>query len=411
MNGTDGLAAGNEQSSMGGKQSAPGSAQVPGGSAIKFLTLLLVVQVALAVVLKLSEIKYQPVEPTAPLLTCDFPKITNVVIEESQNEGKSKSKVVLQKVPGGWQIPGYFGVPASSDRIDQLLTTLKDLKKGFPISTTTGADEHYKVGADNFERSISLTDDHQKVTTLYVGTAPVFKLVYAKLPDRNEIYTVKLIPFQLDGKQNDWVDHSIIALQAGNIKSVDMGSFKLQKTDNKWTLTSPGSQSKTGTLHDTVAQNLLDAVSHVTFNMVLGTKPDPTYNMENPVLAFKVALNKGDDVTYTFSKPKDKPYYVLKVSSQPWYLSVDEWAFLMLKSMTPDALFRSEAQAISEEARSKKMADTNAPGPLKANGSSGSSDASKKTERAGATDVSKTKETSGTTDASKKSAPEAKATP
>jgi hypothetical protein len=332
---------------------------------MKFLTVLLVVQVALAVVLKLSEIKYQPVEPTAPLLACDFSKITKVVIEEAQGEGKPKLKVVLEKTPQGWQIPDLYAVPAATDNINQLFSTLKELKKGFPITTTSGAAEHFKVSSDNFERSISLSDNSKKVSTLYFGSSPAFKSVYAKSPVSNEIYTVDLTPYQIDGKQNDWVDHTVVDLKTDNIKSVDMGSFKLQKNDGKWMLTGQGKESKSGVLHDTVAQNLLDAVAHVSISNVLGIKPDPAYNMDSPVLSCKVSLNKGDEQTYTFSKAKDKPYYVLKVSSKPWYFSVDDWSFNRLKSTTADSLLKAEAVEAMTAALAKKAESAKSAGEAK----------------------------------------------
>jgi hypothetical protein len=45
---------------------------------------------------------------------------------------------------------------------------------------------------------------------------------------------------------------------------------------------------------------------------------------------------------------------VLKVSTKPWYFSVDDWSFNRLKSTNEESLLKSEAQAALEESKLKK---------------------------------------------------------
>ncbi|MFX5714081.1 hypothetical protein ABTE40_20285, partial [Acinetobacter baumannii] len=91
-----------------------------------------------------------------------------------------------------------------------------------------------------------------------------------------------------------WVDHDLIDLKTDNITAVDMGTFKIQKSDGKWVLSSQGKESRKGSLHDSVAQSLLDAIGHLSINTLLGDKADPSYDMEHPALTVKVSLSKGE---------------------------------------------------------------------------------------------------------------------
>lgn len=314
---------------------------VPSQRILSLLLVLFAVQLALAAILKFSEVRYRPVEANEPLLTCDFSKVSRVVIEERQADGKTTSKVVLQKDLQGWQLPDHYGFRASADSVNQLFTNLKDLKKGYPSSTTPGAAGRFKVGPDNFERAVELYADGQKLGALYLGSSPSFRAVYAKTPDTNEIYTVELSEYQINGKASEWIDRNAIALKRAEISSVDLGSFQLEKKDNKWALVSEG---KTEPLHDVVAQGVTDAFAQLSISSVLGTKDDRSYNADEPVLTCRFRLNKGNGLTYAFSKPKDKNYYVLKISDKPWYLAVDDWVVNRMKGFTTATLLKREAQ-------------------------------------------------------------------
>ena len=97
---------------------------------------LLVVQLGLAVLLRFGEVKYQPVEPTANLITCDLDTISRLTIEESGRAiGAKKTTLVVQKDKNVWSLPGYYGVPASIHSINNLYESLKLMKKDKPAKS------------------------------------------------------------------------------------------------------------------------------------------------------------------------------------------------------------------------------------------------------------------------------------
>jgi len=324
---------------------------IPSQRALMLLAALLMAQMVLTIIFKVSEARYQPVEASQPLLACDFSKISKVIIEERQADGKHTSKLVLQRDQQGWQLPEYFDFRASADNVNQLLTTLKDLKKGYPISTTSGAAERFKISPSNFERAVELYADNQRVSTLYLGSSPSFRAIYAKTPDTNDIYTVEIAAYQINGKASDWIDRNAIALKPDEISAIDLASFQLKRKDNKWTLVSGG---KSEPLHDIVAQDVVDPFAQLSIQSVLGTKPEPSYGMDKAVLSCSITLKDGHMLSYTFSKPKDKNYHVLKISDKPWYLAVDDWAVDRIKGLTAASLLKNEAAKAARSHQVKK---------------------------------------------------------
>ncbi len=328
-----------------------GGFTVPSQRILSVLSALLAVQLALAASLKFSEVRYQPVEASRPLLTCDFAKVSRVVIEERHADGKTTSKVEFQKDSQGWQLPEYFGFRASADSVNQLLSHLRDLKKSYPVSTTAGAADRFKVGPENFERAVELYGDHQKLGTLYLGSSPSFRTVYAKTPGTNDIYTVELSEYQINGKASEWIDRSALALKPAEVSIIDLGSFQLKKTDSQWTLVRG---DKAEPLHDVVATPVVDAVAGLSINSVLGTKEDPTYNADSLVLSCRLTLKDGKTVAYAFFKPKDRSCHVLKISDKPWYLAVDDWVVNRIKGFTASSLLKSEEKETARKQGQKE---------------------------------------------------------
>ena len=327
----------------------PGKCSTQGGRAIAVLTVLFVAQIGLAVLLKLSEKSYQPVEATAPMLSCDFNRIREIVIEQRDSEAKCKSQVILEKDKQGWKLPDYYDFRANIDNVNRLLSSLKELKKGFPVTTTAGAAERFKVSSNNYERAVCLYDDRNTATTLYLGSSPNFRVVYAKTPDSNNIYTAGISDYQVSAIPADWIDRTMTALTASEVTSVDMGTFQVRKVDGKWLLVTKNKQEL---ISKRVAFEFANTVTNVTISSVLGTKADPDYNLDKPVLSYGVTLQNGSVVTFTFAKPKGRSPLVLKVSDKSWYFTVGDWLVNRLKGLSAESLRKNQD---SEEARQKQL--------------------------------------------------------
>lgn len=311
---------------------------------ITVLSALLVVQLGLAGALKFFEARYQPVEATSPMLSWDISAATKVVLEEAAAEGKPHTKLVLEKVGSSWKLPELHGFPASSASVEQLFATLKELKKGFPVSTTPESAERFKVSASNFQRAISFFAGSGKLGVLYLGSSPAFRSMYARTEGSNDIFIVPVTDYQVSARPTEWIDRMVADLKPKEITAVDLEKFKVTKKKDGWLLSAGGKEQ---VLHDSIVQKVLEAVSHLSISEVLGTTEDPLYNLDKPVLSCTVTLSGGKVRTYKFGRPKDKNYYVLKLSDANWYMQVDDWAVERIKEITADSLLKAEAARLS----------------------------------------------------------------
>lgn len=323
---------------------AHGTHQQSGNRLIGMLSFLLVVQILLSAVLTLWQSKYQPVDTTTPMLSCDPDKISKIVIEEKQDN--ELSKIVLEKHDKGWVITEPISFVASASTISQLLKDLKELKKGDSTAATPDAADRFRVSAQNYAKAVHLFDDAQKETILYLGSSPRFRTVYARTRDSSNIYRVEFPERQVTAKTDEWIDHGAAKRNEDDISLVDMGTFELKLEQGKWVLVDHG---KTTPLHEAVAKGFLNTITDLNINSALGTKDEPDYDMQHPVLSFSVTLLNGDKVSYEFSKPAGKPFFVLKISDHPWYFGVDPFVVNAFKTISAPILLKSEEATRAKE--------------------------------------------------------------
>jgi hypothetical protein len=309
---------------------------------IAYLIGLLCLQFCLAALLKVTEPKFQPVEPTAKLVAAELKGVTKITIENGdKSDTKSPHSVLLQKDQQGWKLPELFGCSASSDSVKQVLKTIESLKRGLPVSTTAGAAERFKVSSNNFLRLITFYSGDKKLASLYVGTSPAYRSAYVRLPDSNDIYTAELSEFEIPIKPNDWIDRNMVQVKPNDIQSVDFGTFKIEKNGKQWNLVQSGQHNA---ISDDPAAKVLDGVTGLTINSVMGDKFPQGYEQSSPALEFKLSLKSGTTVGFDLfkSQAKDKHSFALRRSDQRLYYEVPDWVVTPLTQVSPQSLLKKD---------------------------------------------------------------------
>ncbi len=316
---------------------------------IIILSCLLVVQLVVAAFLTLSSAKYQAVQPSAQLLKCDLESIDKVSIEEGDlGGGKKKAVLVLQREEGSWILPDYYRFPASSATVTELFGTLRSLMQGLPVTTTADAADRFLVSSNKFARKVSLSKNNQTIVTLYVGTSAGFRTTYVRLSDSNDIYSVDLPVYQLSVEPRDWINRGIAEFKSRDVMGIDAGKFELREVNRgNWILNSEGQDHL---IRKNVAIDFVNKLALFSIDSVLGTKPEPDFNLENPILSYIVHFKKGKDVTYSFGKPNDKNYCVLKISDRDYYFAVDSRTVKEFQEVTVESLMKQDAVQRKKEA-------------------------------------------------------------
>ena len=299
------------------------------------LGICLVVQVTLAVGANLARTDYSAFEPMETLLSFDAKMVDGIHIEQDDNH-----QVRLTKQEGKWRVSPLNNFQADQDKVENFLDRLAELKKGWPVATTTAAAKRFKVAENNFERKITLSKAGEKIDTLYIGTSPSFRKIHARQRDEESVYAVKFNNYEAGAKPEDWIDKGVLKHQASEISQVQLPDFSLCRQEGD--LGVEGIDTETEETVTEEAERLLDRIADLRIRSVLGSEAKPEYNQDSPVFSYTLVLSSGNSERYVFSKPKDANYYVLKPSHRDEYFKVDDWVVDDMKELDRSKLVRKK---------------------------------------------------------------------
>lgn len=301
---------------------------------VRWLGVLLAVQIVMAVGFNLSTL-WPSVQPgAAPLFEVAQHQINRVVLE-----GPEHAKVVLVKEGATWTLPELGKFPADSHRINSILEKITGSKTGQPIATTAGAKMRFKVDDDTFERRITLAENDKPLATLYVGSSPGLRRSYVRTGGNDAIFALELAPYDVPVQLADWEDKTVLHLSKNDITALDVAGLRIeqttqpassspaQQTDNQpHTAVSPPAWEVKGLeagrhleLKSDAVDNLTRLLADLSFEKVLGRDISQEYGLEKPVLTITVTRKTGDTLTYILGKNPKKDDYTLKVSNRPEY--------------------------------------------------------------------------------------------
>jgi hypothetical protein len=313
------------------------------------LSVLLVVQVALAALLAVRHDPLAGARADTPLVQADAVKsVDDLVIAGMENKPAAEgaesggqaaavtsTRIELTKKNGNWVLPGQFDAPADSARVTTLLDKLSGLKRGLPIATSDAALKRFKLVDSDFERRIELKSGGKTLDTLYVGDSPGLRKSDARSGADKAVYAVDLATYELPTDTASWLNTDVLHDDVAKLTELDVESGKGDKVElRKQTATDKQASSTwtdpalTGDKHidSAHAEALADQLSQLRVEGVLGTELKPEWQQDHPVLTLEMKDDKSHSVGWTLSKPASGDYYVLKSSTHPWYFSVSSSA-------------------------------------------------------------------------------------
>ena len=296
---------------------------------------LLVAQIGLAVMLNMGGDRYAAFIPNEKLAGFEPAQVDTVLIETADQ------KAVLKKIDGTWQLPQLDGFPANQPKVTRLLGTLTELKKGWPVATTTAAAVRFKVDEDAFERRITLEHNGKQVAQLYFGTSPGLRKVHARARDQDDIVTVGFSLFDARADDNDWIDDQILNLDKNKIRRIALPGLTLQRQNDQWQVAELAADEET--VADR-AESLVRQLAGLTIQSLFTAKEKPELEKDTKPLKITVTLDGDNRLEYSFSKLK-KSGYLLQRSDRPARFEVAEWEVDPLKDAEREKLVREKTPA------------------------------------------------------------------
>ena len=304
---------------------------------IRILAILAVVQVVVAGVLFMSGNKLADATPRSQLFALDNASPDKLVIKTKEET------ITLLKGDGdeaSWTTADDF--PANQGKVNGLLDKLKTLKTSFPVATSSGAHQRFKLTDDEFERHLTLEQGGKTLGSLYLGSGAGAGRTHVRYGDDPAVYSVNIGIYDVPGELGEWLDKSVLQLKAEDLKTVTLGELTLEKADKAW---AADKLPDAKVLNQQAVDEGLSPLLSLRFDTLLGKESKPEYGLDKPELTLKLEHKEGSR-EYQLGKLKESEYYVLKVSDRPEYfrlaaytakplldkIKLEEWLMVAEKS-------------------------------------------------------------------------------
>lgn len=237
------------------------------------------------------------------ILTFDKASIDKLVISEE------KSKATLVKTGEGWELPDYQKLPVDSQRLDELLATLADLKAGWPVAMSPESHEQFEVSEQNSTRKISLYSGENVVAELYLGSSPGLRKTHVRNAQDQKVYAASLSSSDAPATDDQWLDRSLVS--AKDPQTITATDYALKKEGGSWKLT-----VGQGSLNESNVNALVTALHNLKVISLQENAPNgnPTFKLEvdegSQPLSYQF-WETGDEVTLRRSD-KSQSFLVAK---------------------------------------------------------------------------------------------------
>ncbi|RMG34633.1 MAG: DUF4340 domain-containing protein [Gammaproteobacteria bacterium] len=330
---------------------------------IPLLSVLLAVQLGLALWLAQRGDPLAAARPDTPLVRADATRADRLVIADKDGEVEVRAK------DGRWTLPGHFDAPVKKSRVEDLLKRLATVRLGYPVATSAEARKRFEVAEDAFARKVELYQGDKLLARLWLGTSSGVRRTYVRPDGEKAVYLVDLESWDFPARPTGWLDQDLVHKDLDGLQAIGLDyGLRLvaekEKDATKWRAEGlkPGAKLKKG-----AAASLVNALEGLRVDGILGTQAKPEWGQDAPLRTL-VLKAKGGESTWVFSKEKgEKEAYVLKTSGRPWYFHLETWnAKPVINAATPEALVApSEDKTTAGTAKSGRDEDADTGEPKK----------------------------------------------
>jgi len=307
----------------------------------KILALVLAVQLALVVYV------FRPGQENVP------PKVQFFSdIEAGQVTGLSiadqKQAVTVTREGDAWVIDSTQHYPADKGKVEKLVQKLLGLTSSRLVARTRASHGRLKVGAEDFNRKLTLHLGKGDDRILLLGSAPNYKTIHVRRANDDEVYLVKdLADWEAQADPHSWWDTNYIDVKPEDLQQVTLtnghGRLELHRgADKQW----QARQAAAGmALADEALTDFLNRVSLIQLDTYLERGGAETkYGLDKPVATLELITTAGA-ITLKVAKgdAKDEEYF-MKSSDSPFVVRASGYQVKGLLDATLGELLKSTAK-------------------------------------------------------------------
>lgn len=295
------------------------------------LTLLLGVQLLLALGLELGRPGLEAPVSRAPLFSFEPKQVARIRLEGSGDTG---SVTLERKGEGKWVIGDLGDFPAAGARPEQLLQQLAGLMRPLPMATSEEARKRFKVADDGFGRRLTLEDGNGKVlANLLIGDSPGYKRVFARPAGDPGVYDLSLAVSDVSSRRDDWLDTGLLHLEQDKITRIAGNDWAVAKSGDGWRF-----EGNAQPVDQSAVDEALVHLSNLSYRGVLGTQDSPAYQQQTPKAELTIGLGDGTQRQYRISQAEKSEDFVLKQADRPYYFKLSKYDLEGLLDLGVDTL-------------------------------------------------------------------------
>ncbi len=202
----------------------------------KILVVVLLLQLALVAVVRLADTK-PVVSALEPIVSVDSAAVDKIEIYDklsAKSADDAKAKIVLEKTGDSWKLSSHYDYPATTSKVDELLTKISNMKAREPVATSRARHRQLRVANDKYERRIIVSAGGD-TTEFYLGTSAGRQQTAVRIKGEEKTYGVTgITAYAANVSPSSWIDTNYFTAK-GDTKSLKVtnaqGTFWFQRDD------------------------------------------------------------------------------------------------------------------------------------------------------------------------------------
>lgn len=298
---------------------------------ITLLSALLLLQLVIAGILFSTDSNTQDISAKS-LISIHDSDLEKIQIIEDGHE------LILIKQTGRWHLKDYPELPLRREKVNSLTKNLVTTQVTWPITSTKGSHERFKVAIENNQKQLVFTDSKGKSQTLLLGSSPSYKQLYVRNMAENDVYSIEYSAYQVSAEPNEWLDKSLLSIT--NVNEIRHEKINIRQKDKVWQLISPTTETTQQHLNAENVQNLVDQLSRLSVSGIA----EKSYEPKNKLV---VLNDKNTQFTYYFAT-EDEHYFIKRTDVNQWF-TLPKSNFEQLTNLTLDNFILKDEQPVEEE--------------------------------------------------------------
>ena len=273
-------------------------------------------------------------------------EITELSIQDADG-----NHIELARTAGEWVLPNADDFPAQTDQIDEMLQKLLLIDNSRLVTQTDASQKRLQVARDDFVRRVDLTTTLGDTRVLFFGSSPSYGAIHVRLQSESETYlTGEVSSWDISATANSWVDTSYLQIDQEAVESITVqnaqGNFVLvPDEEGNWTLPDLTAEEQA---NSTTITTLTGRATTVTLLEPLGTEDKDVYGLAEPRAAVTIQTTDQSITLLVGSKFSEDNSYVVKSSTSPYYVRVNEFSVSDLVSKNRNDLIQPPATPTPE---------------------------------------------------------------